>query len=269
MAGGGPLPRLIAEKNPDLFVVALKGVTDPDWVVKYPHAWIRLGQYGKLIELFKTNRITQLVFAGHVKRPSWAKALTQLRPDAQGWKVLWQLRKRRVGDDGLLKIFAALFAAEGVEIIGADQILPDILTPGGYLSQEKPLAEDVQDIRQGALLLRAWGKLDQGQAIVVQNGLILGVEAIEGTDELIRRCGTYKRKGRGPVLIKMKKPQQDRRLDLPTIGENTIRVAIDAGFSGIAIEAGESLFLQPTASMELANQAKIFVWGFDAASVLV
>jgi UDP-2,3-diacylglucosamine hydrolase len=114
--------------------------------------------------------------------------------------------------------------------------------------------------------LRTWAQLDQGQAIVVQNGLILGAEAAEGTDELIRRCGTYKRSGRGPILVKIKKPQQDARMDLPTIGTETVRLAADAGFSGIAVQTGNALFLHPVVAIAEADAKKLFLIGFEPKS---
>lgn len=266
LAGGGVLPQLIVDERTrnkqETYIVAFKGFTNPEWIAAHPHHWIRLGQLGKALDILKKQHITQIVFAGHVRRPSW----NQIRPDWQGMKLLWQLKKQRLGDDALLRQLAEMFARYGMELVGADEILPDCLMPAGQLTRAVPSPEQHKDINYAQRILHEWAKLDQGQSIVVQNGIILGVEAIEGTDELIRRCADYKRPGKGPVLVKIKKPQQDKRLDLPTIGEQTILNAIEAGFSGIAVQEKQALFLQPSTSVELANKHALFITGFSPSA---
>jgi DUF1009 family protein len=266
LAGGGLLPQLIVDErarhHQETFIIAFKGFTDPDWVTQHPHDWVRLGQFGKVLKVLKHQGITQIVFAGHVRRPSW----NQIQPDFQGLKLLWKLSRQKIGDDSLLRQLASAFETKGIELIGADSILPQCVMPEGPLTNEIPSEQNWLDIEYGHRMITEWAKLDQGQSIVVQNGLILGVEAIEGTDELIKRCGQYKRPGAGPILVKIKKPQQDARLDLPTIGEQTIRNAIEAGFSGIAVQEKQALFLEPATSIEMANKAKIFITGFNKAS---
>lgn len=249
------------QQGGEVFVIAFQGFTDPAWVAAHPHAWVRLGQLGKAFSLLKKQKIEQIAFAGHIRRPGWS----EIRPDWTGLKLLWRLKRKKMGDDSLLRKLASVFQEQGIELVGADTLLPDCLMPSGQLSDAKITAEDWNDIRYAQKILTEWASLDQGQSIVVQNGLILGVEAIEGTDELIKRCGQYKRKGRGPILVKIKKPQQDARLDMPTIGVETIRNAIDAGFAGIAVQENQSLFLQPTDAIELANQYNLFITGFNGS----
>lgn len=266
LAGGGVLPRLIVEERgksgAETFVIAFRGITDPDWVVDHPHQWIRLGQLGKALSIVRKQQISQIVFAGHVRRPSW----NQIRPDFQGLKMLWRLKRQKIGDDALLRQLADVFAAQGCALVGANEILPQCLMPSGQLSAKDISDDEWKDIHFASHTLQQWAKLDQGQSIVVQNGLILGVEAIEGTDELIRRCGAYKRPGRGPILVKIKKPQQDARLDMPTVGEQTIRNMIDAGFAGMAVEEKQALFLQPGTATELADKHGLFITGFHVHS---
>lgn len=261
------LPQLAAQslrdKNSEPFVVALKSFTDTSWVGNYAHVWLRLGQVGKLVKTLKKQGVEQITFAGHLRRPSLSNFVSQYGLDMQGAKLLWQLRKKSMGDDTLLRHVADFFNKKGFAIVGTDQIIPDSLMPSGALTQKNPDVDEWRDIDAAAKILKEWARLDQGQAIVVQQGIILGVEAAEGTDELIRRCAAYKREGRGPILVKIKKPQQDRRLDLPTIGEKTVKSAIEAGFSGIAVQAGNALFLNPSGSVALANENKIFLVGFD------
>lgn len=266
LAGGGLLPQLIVNERlrheQETFIIAFKGFTDPQWVASHPHEWVRLGQLGKTLSKLKKQGVTKIVFAGHIRRPSW----NQIRPDLQGMKLLWKLSRQKLGDDSLLRRLASVFEEKGIELIGADQILPQCVMPEGSLTNETPTEKQWGDIEYAYHLLTEWAKLDQGQSIVVQNGLILGIEAIEGTDELIKRCGQYKRPGVGPILVKIKKPQQDSRLDLPTIGQQTIMNAIESGFSGIAVLEKQALFLEPSESIELANKYNLFITGFNKAS---
>lgn len=264
LAGGGALPEMVASscrhQGRDIVVVGFDGFTDPQLLETYPSKKVRLGQVGKVLGFLKQHKIEQIVFAGNLKRPSWA----QIRPDFQGFKLLWILRKKKLGDDALLRELSGFFERHGIQLIGADSLVPDSIMPKGVLTEAQPSEDELSDIRYGQELLKTWGDLDQGQAIVIQQGLVLGVEAIEGTDELIKRCGAYKRPGRGPILIKTKKPKQDRRLDLPTIGIDTVNNAIQAGFAGIAVQAEDALFLQPSISVAKANEADLFLYGVDA-----
>lgn len=266
LAGGGLLPRMVVEERmrhqQETFVIGFKGFTDPEWVASHPNEWIRLGQFGKALKILKKQGITKIIFAGHIRRPAWS----QIRPDFGGLKLLWKLSRQKIGDDSLLRQLAAVFESHGIELIGADEILPQCLMPEGSLTNEVPSEQQWGDIEYAFNLLNEWAKLDQGQAIVVQNGLVLGIEAIEGTDELIKRCGQYKRPGTGPILVKIKKPQQDSRLDLPTIGHQTIQNAVDAGFAGIAVLEKQAFFLEPLHSIEMANKYQLFITGFNKAS---
>ena len=268
IAGGTALPDAVAQGSQklgrDFFIIALTGITDPSWVGQYPHKWFRLGQVGGMLREFKKQKVSEMVFVGHLQRPSFKPAdWLQYFPDWQGFKLLFLLLGHRMGDDNLLRKVANFVEKHGIRVIGADQLVPDSLMPRGILTTKNPTADEGKDIDYATTILRKWAELDQGQSIVVQHGIILGVEAAEGTDELIKRCGQYQRKGTGPVLVKIKKPQQDRRLDMPTIGENTIKNAVAAGFSGIAVQAGEALFLQPLACIMEADKNGLFIAGFE------
>jgi DUF1009 family protein len=214
LAGGGSLPALVAkaakDQRKDVFVVALKSIADPQWVESYDHAWIGIAKVGQLFDLLRKENITHLIMAGHVKRPSFG----ELVPDWTGLKTLYRLQRHHMqGDDAILRFLADEIERQGIKIIGADTMYQDGLMPVGTMTKTTLHADDWADIHYALPILRDWALRDQGQAIVVQQKLILGIEAIEGTEELIARCGLYKRKGRAPILIKMKKPQQDRRLD--------------------------------------------------------
>lgn len=263
LAGGGSLPALVAkaakDQHKDVFIVALKSIADPQWVDSYPHAWVGLAKVGQLFDVLKKENITHLVMAGHVKRPSFS----ELCPDWTGVKTLYRLQRHHMqGDDGILRFLSDEIERQGVKVIGADHLYHDGLMPSGVMTKAQPTDEDWADIYYALPHLTEWALRDQGQAIAVQQKLILGVEAIEGTAELIARCGTYKRPGRAPILVKMKKPQQDRRLDLPTIGADTIDQLAKAGFAGIAAQAGSVMFLHATQAVEEANKQGLFIVGF-------
>jgi hypothetical protein len=172
---------------------------------------------------------------------------------------------RMLGDDGLFSAVAKELEIEGFCLLGAHELLDSETTvPEGPLGRLKPNEEAEADIGRGIAIARALGALDIGQAVVVQQGLVLGVEAIEGTDALLARCATLKREGPGGVLVKISKPRQDRRADLPTIGAGTVAAAAAAGLRGIAIEAGSTLLLDRAAIVAAADARKIFVVGIAA-----
>ena len=171
------------------------------------------------------------------------------------------LEQTTIGDDGLLSAIVEELEKEGFRVLGADQLLEAEPVPEGPLGKICPDAQSEADIAHGLLVVRAIGALDIGQAVVVQQGLVLGVEAIEGTDELVRRCGALRREGPGGVLIKVEKPGQERRTDRPTIGPRTVMMAAEAGLSGIAIEADATIVLDREEVIRGADRAGLFVVG--------
>jgi UDP-2,3-diacylglucosamine hydrolase len=261
VAGAGALPRRVVEAcrniGRDVFVLALEGAAEPATVVDVAHAWCRIGAAARGLALLRENGVEELVLAGGVRRPS----LTSLRPDWRAAKLFARLGYRALGDDGLLSAVVAEFEREGFRVIGPDQILRTTLAAEGALGQHRPDEQALADIALGKRVARALGALDIGQAVVVQQGLVLGVEAIEGTDELIRRCSGLRREGPGGVLVKVEKPGQEQRADRPTIGPQTTAVAIAAGFRGIAVEAGTTIVLDLDEVIAAADAAGLFVVG--------
>ncbi len=205
--------------------------------------------------------MTELVLAGGLRRPS----LASLRPDWRAAKLFARIGYRALGDDGLLSAIVGEFEREGFRVIGADQLLAAGLAPEGVLGTLHPDAQGLADIEHAHRLARALGALDVGQAVVVQQGLVLGVEAIEGTDELLRRCAGLRREGPGGVLVKVEKPGQERRADRPTIGPHTVTLAAAAGLRGIAVEAGVTIILDRDEVIAAAEQAGLFVVGIPPA----
>jgi DUF1009 family protein len=261
IAGAGPLPARIIERcqatGRDVFVLALQGEADPAIVEAVPHAWCRLAAGATGLALLRANGVDELVLAGGVRRPT----LASLRPDWRAAKFFARVGYRALGDDGLLSAVVRELEHEGFRVIGADQLLDEASLPPGPLGRIRPDADAESDIALGLRMARAIGALDIGQAVVVQQGLVLGVEAIEGTDALLRRCRELRRDGPGGVLVKTAKPAQESRVDRPTIGAQTITVAAESGLRGIAAEAGATLLLDRDEVIRLADEAGLFVVG--------
>jgi len=265
LAGGGPLPARIVEAclatGRDVFVIAFENETDPKTCEGVPHLWVPLGKVGKTISRLKLEGCSEVVLAGPVRRPSFSK----LKPDMRAIKLLGKIRKAAgQGDDAILSILVEELESENFRVVGADDLLCDVAAPEGNLTENTPNKINNQDIALGVRVARALGALDVGQAVVVQDGVVLGVEAIEGTDALLRRCAKVKREEQGGVLVKLKKPQQERRADLPTIGADTVRLACEIRLSGIALEEGQSLILDRSEVVAEANRLGLFVIGIKA-----
>ena len=261
VAGGGGLPRRLVEAchqtGREVFVLALEGAADHETVANVPHAWCPIGAAGRGLALLRENKVRELVLAGGVRRPS----LASLRPDWRAAKFFARVGYRALGDDGLLSAVVAELEREGFRVIGPDQVLRAGLATVGPFGRISPDAQAVADIAHGARIARVLGSLDIGQAVVVQQGLVLGVEAIEGTDELIRRCAGLRREGPGGVLVKVEKPGQEQRADRPTIGPQTVARAAETGLLGIAVEACATIVLDRDEVVEAADQAGLFVVG--------
>jgi len=263
LAGGGDIPRQLIEscrkQDIDVFVIGFEGQTDPQTTHDVDHLWSRLGGAGKVIKTLKERNIHDLVFIGKIRRPS----LKELRPDLKTAEFFAKEGLKTFGDDGLLKGLRRFLEKEGFAIHGLQEFMPDLLTPEGQIASLKPSADDMDDIRRGIEVLSATAALDIGQAVVVQQGHILGLEAAEGTDELIQRCAPLQRDGKAAVLVKLCKDGQDQDLDLPTIGPQTIENIIKAGFSGLAVHAGRSFIHELETVTAKANESKVFVLGVE------
>ncbi len=261
LAGSGALPQRVIEaaraSGRDAYVIAFKGETHADTVTGAPHAWVRIGAVGKTLKLLHEAECEDVVFAGPVRRP----ALASLVPDRRGARVLAKLAAAPGGDDSLFSILVSELEGEGFRVIGADDVATDILAPPGRLGVHAPDYAASSDIERGVGVIRALGAHDIGQAAIVQQGRVLGIEAAEGTDALIARCAGLRLEGPGGVLTKLKKPGQQRRVDLPAIGRTTVEAAAAAGLRGIAVEAGGTIIFDRAAATEAADEAGLFVIG--------
>jgi len=271
IAGGGDLPRRVAEqarlrqRNP--LLVGLKGFVEPALVSEYRGVELSVGQLGALIQLMRREGCEEMVFAGSLKRPDFSS----LKLDLKGVQSLPKiLAAARMGDDALLRAVMDVFAEAGFRIIGADDVLEELRVGRGPLGSISPGAEHWPDIIRAAEVARLSGSLEIGQGAISCNGLILAVEAQEGTDRMLARIPELPCEIRGSeavrrgVLVKRPKPQQERRIDLPTIGLRTVEGAVAAGLSGIAVEAGAALIVDRDAVRRAADAAGLFVYGFTA-----
>lgn len=259
VAGGGVLPRRIAESataaGRPVFIVAFEGHTDPGTVEGFGHVWLKLGQTDAALRALHDAACADVVMAGPMRRPT----LSSLSLDRRSMTALAKAGTRIFGDDGLLSLIVEEIERDGFRVVGVEDLL------GGYLAYEGTLAGgplgdmDERDVARGVAALRAIGAADIGQAVAVQEGLVLAVEAIEGTDAMIARAGTLRRSGAGPVLVKGSKPGQEGRADRPTIGEGTVAAAAAAGFRGIAIEAGATLLIDRPATVRAVERAGLFL----------
>lgn len=264
LAGGGPLPGRVAAAaraaGRSVFVVGLEGFAEAAVIAPYAHASARLGAAGRILALLRENACRDVVLIGPVRRPS----LLDLRPDAEGAKLLARIGRAAFGgDDGLLAAVHRVLGEEGFHVLGAHEILTEAVGGAGQLGRVAPDAQALADIERGRLVARALGGVDVGQACVVQAGIVLAVEAIEGTDAMILRAGELRRPGAGGVMVKLVKPGQDRRTDLPTIGPGTIAAAAAAGLLGIAFEAGGTLLTDRDTTIAAADGAGLFLLGVD------
>jgi DUF1009 family protein len=270
IAGSGHLPRVLRDalhaQGQPFHLLAFKGTTDPQTPEGTSHLWASLGEIGRVLHFLKQNNVTHLVMAGKFERPS----LSNLKVDWKGAAWLAQLaahtQKSGLGDDALLQFLAQKLEGEGFVIRAPQDILHSLKAASGVLTTTSPSDEALKDIKLGFHVLHTLSPLDMGQAVVVQEGVILGVEGAEGTDALITRCGLLHKEGAlGGVLVKGAKRQQDDRLDPPVIGPQTLLRAQEAGLSGIAFEAGRTLLLEEERLVALADQAGLFLVGDQAA----
>ncbi len=264
IAGGGSLPKdlidcCLAQKR-DFFVLAIEGNAQKEFIPEnIPHKWIRIGQAGTGFKIFKDEKVEEIVMIGTIKRPSFFDLVPDLRTTAFFAKV----GAKSLGDDGILRALISEIEQDGMTVRGIHEVMPELLIKEGVLGKIKPSKQAKQDLKRAVEVATALGKLDVGQAAVVQQGLVLGVEGIEGTAELLNRCKNYKRKGDGGVLVKIRKPQQDMRVDLPAIGDKTIISAYECGLEGVALHAGNGLIVNEKETIKLADKLGIFVIGVN------
>ena len=263
IAGGGSLPeQLLAscgDKNIEPYIVGFEGQTSAEIMSGHNHCWAGLGSVGKIIKYFKSNDVTDLVLIGSIKRPSFS----EIKLDFRAVKMLSSMAFKAMGDNQVLNRIKGELELEGFTLRGVQELCDEVLVGEGPLGSVEPKPEDYTNINLGIKVSQEIGAMDIGQSVIVQNGMVIGMEAVEGTDALIERCASLLQKGGGGILVKSCKPQQDKNLDLPTIGENTVIKAYKAGLVGIAVQANNVIITDADAVAKLANKYKIFIVGIN------
>lgn len=270
VAGGGLLPRYVAEAarraGEDPVVFALRHEAEADWG-DFPLEIFGIGDMPAFSRLVRSYDIDRVVMSGWVRRrPALGEVRVTLRALARLPGILRTLIAG--GDDTVLKMVIALMEAQGCRVIGVQEIAPDLLAETGAIGTGLPSADDRRDIERGSLAAEALGRLDVGQGAVSIGGRIVALEGVEGTDAMLQRVADLRAAGRisktrKGVLVKLCKPQQDLRADLPAIGVSTVEHAERAGLAGIAVEAGRSLVIEREKAIAAADAAGLFVCGID------
>lgn len=266
VAGGGSLPfRLAAaarEAGRDPYILAVAGFASAELIADYGGEFVSIGEIGKQVRLLRGAGCEELVFGGIVKRPDFGN----LRLDLKGVRELPTLAQAASkGDDALLRAVIGIFEREGFQVVGAETVFAGLLAQAGTLGTHKPASAHYEDMMLARQAVKRLGELDIGQAAVAREGLILAVEAQEGTDAMLERCAELPsfHDGKSGVLVKAPKPVQERRIDLPTLGVKTIEGAIKARLAGIGIEANATLLLDREEVLRLANEAGLFLHAFE------
>jgi len=261
IAGNGIFPRLVASgaraAGVRVVAVAHRGETDPELEGEVQACtWVRVGELGKIIRVLKGAGCVRAVMAGGIAK---VKLFGGFRSDLRGAAFL--ARTRTLYDDKLLRGIAAELESEGIEILPSTEYLPELLPEVGVLGRKKPRAREREDVAFGRRVARATGAFEIGQTVIVRAGLVLAVEAVEGTDAAIRRGGELGRGG--AVVVKASKPGQDLRFDVPAVGPNTIELMAEVGAKVLAVESGRTLLLERDRLVSAADAAGIVVLAFD------
>lgn len=259
IAGGGQFPLLFIEAAQKagrrVVVIAHKGETDEEVVEAADSVcWVKLGQLGKLISFFKKEGVGETVFLGTITK---TQIFRDIMPDLKGI-TLWNKIDRKQ-DDSILRAIAQTLEEEGIKVLESTLYLRHLLFPAGVITKKRPSKKQRRDIEFGWQNARAIGRLDIGQCVVVRDCTVLAVEAIEGTDATILRGGVLAKEK--AVVVKVKKPGQDFRFDLPATGITTIRSLQRVKGAVLAVEAGQSLLFDRELMIEEANKAGIVVVG--------
>lgn len=264
IAGGKQFPVLVAQgvkaKGHRLVVAGFTGHTNMD-VALLADEWreLKLGKLNKLIGYLKSNHVDRVIMAGTIEKP---KVMDVRHLDIRAVKLVFS--KKNKGDSALLGILAAEFEKEGMPVVPAHEFLPELLTPEGVLTRREPDEREWEDLCFAWTMAKDLGRMDIGQCVVVFEGVVAAVEALEGTDEAIRRGCSYG--GKGCVVVKVFKPGQQKEVDLPSLGLDTLKTMADSRATCLGVEAGKSLFFDREAALGFADANNISIVGLTGES---
>lgn len=265
IAGGGGVPLVVARaaraSGRQVVILAIQGEADAA-IEAYPHHWVRWGEIGRLFDLLAREKVDEIVICGAVNRPDFSAIRVDLGTILSLPKILSLMVG---GDDTVLKNVVRFLEDRHFRVVGAHEIAPELMVSDGFGGAVKPRREDLADVAVGIRANRALGPLDIGQAVVAIGGRVVAVEGIEGTDEMIARVADLRQRGRikasarTGVLVKAAKPQQDLRVDMPTVGPRTVEAVARAGLAGLAIEAGRMMVVDPEETIRVADAHRLFL----------
>ncbi|MCC8417062.1 MAG: UDP-2,3-diacylglucosamine diphosphatase LpxI [Rickettsia endosymbiont of Bryobia graminum] len=258
IAGNGALPVSIAnncmKQGIKCYIAIISEEVDLTLYENFSYNVFKIAKVGSVIKYFKQHNVKNIVFAGGIKRVN----LKSIKVDLIGSILLARILKQKfLGDDKILTIIAGFLEEKGFKVISSEEVFTinnDVTT------KILPLKRDLSDIELGVKLLKNIGTIDVGQSVIVEDGYILGIEAAEGTDNLIKRCADLRKKAAGAVLVKMMKDGQDSRLDMPTIGPETINNLNKYKYKGLAIQKDKVIIIDSELTIELANKYGIFIY---------
>ncbi|MGE0629945.1 MAG: LpxI family protein [Hyphomicrobiaceae bacterium] len=268
LAGGSAVPMELADavirRGRSVHIVGIEGEAEAG-IAGYPHTWVNWGGIGAMISALQAARCRQLVIVGRVCRPN----LLALRPDFGFWRSIPALLPfLKGGDDTILRLVVGFFERHGLEVIGAHEAAPELLATPGPLGRHMPSREQLAEASYAASALRLIGPFDAAQAAVVGAGGLVAIEGADGTDAMLRRLADRPRlDAAGSVLVKLPKPAQERRIDMPAIGPDTVLRAAEAGLAGIAVGAGATLVAERADVVREADAGGLFVVGLDEADM--
>ncbi len=258
IAGGGELPIIIynslKKNNLDVFLIGIKNnFKKVNSIKKYEE--VKIGSLSKIFKILNQQNINKLIFAGSIKRPS----ISELSLDLKALEFLRLNKIESLGDDNLLKKISKYFEKYNYEFVNLNKLCPSLFSSEKFLTVNKPSKIAYENLKKGKSIFKIFGKTDVGQSMIIQNKIIMGLEAVEGTNDLIKRCFKYKRKGDKGILLKLKKINQDIRFDLPAIGINTLKLLKKYDYEGLFIEKNYCIIIDKKRVIEYANNNKIFI----------
>ncbi len=263
ISGSGELPKAVAyearRKGYTVFAIGLEPLADKNLASFTDDIkWINVGKLGKIIEALKKSGITEAVMAGKV--PKLLLYKNSIRPDMRAIKLLFRLKNK--SDDSILLAIADELRKEGITLLNTTEFSSGLMTPEGVLTNKPPSKSEWKDIVFGWKIAKEIGRLDIGQTVVVKDQAVMAIEAIEGTDEAIKRGG--KLAGKGAVVIKTSKPRQDMRFDVPVVGSDTLSTMIKVQARLLAVESGKSIIINKEEMIKEADRAGISIVGYTA-----
>ena len=262
IAGSGVYPLLLARAARargarQVVAVAFENETSPDIAQAADHVeWVKVGQLGRLIGAFTQRGVTEAIMAGQVAPKNLFR---DIRPDLRLVAMLARLKERNA--ETIFGAIATELKKDGVTLLPATTFMEDYLAPAGPITKRRPSREQEEDIAFGLKIAKGVSAFDIGQTVVVKNGTVLAVEALEGTDECIRRGGALAGEQGGAVVVKVTKPDQDMRFDVPAIGTRTVESCAAGRIAVLAVEAGATLLLEKETTLAAADEAKLIICG--------